>query len=125
MKVVTLQADPVRLSQVLINLINNAVKFTPPGGHIWLIAERIAESEDHPDQLRIRVRDSGIGIAPERSAEDFRFVHAGRQFARTLSKWARRGSEPRAKPGDAAWRNRGCAQRRARHRERVHCLAAN
>ena len=36
---VSLIADPVRLTQVLVNLLNNAVKFTPPADHIWLIAE--------------------------------------------------------------------------------------
>jgi CheY-like chemotaxis protein len=62
-EVVTLDADPVRLTQVLVNLLNNAAKFTPPGGHIWLIAETSGEQPDHHDQLTIRVRDTGIGIA--------------------------------------------------------------
>ena len=66
---VTLDADPVRLTQVLVNLLNNAVKFTPPGGHIWLIAETVGEPSAGPDQLRIRVRDTGIGIAPETAAD--------------------------------------------------------
>ena len=48
-----------------MNLLNNAVKFTPPGGHIWLIAETMGESDEGPDQVRIRVRDTGIGIAGE------------------------------------------------------------
>ena len=60
---VTLEGDAVRLTQVLVNLLNNATKFTPPGGHIWLIAETFGE-HGRPNQLRIRVRDSGVGIAP-------------------------------------------------------------
>jgi signal transduction histidine kinase len=59
---ITLDADPVRLTQVLVNLVNNAIKFTPPGGHIWLIADTLGEADAVPDQLRIRIRDTGIGI---------------------------------------------------------------
>ena len=52
-------ADPTRLAQVLANLLNNAAKYTEPGGHIWLSAAR-----EH-GQVILRVRDSGIGIPPE------------------------------------------------------------
>ncbi len=51
-----LDADPTRLAQVLMNLLNNAAKYTDQGGRIWLTAEREGE------QVLIRVRDSGIGI---------------------------------------------------------------
>lgn len=54
-----LQADPARLIQVVVNLLNNAVKYTYGGGHIWLTAERDGE------EAVIRVRDDGTGIAPE------------------------------------------------------------
>ena len=60
---VTLDGDAVRLTQVLVNLVNNAIKFTPQGGHIWLIAETSGEQTECPDQVRIRVRDTGVGIA--------------------------------------------------------------
>ena len=50
-------ADAARLSQVVGNLLNNASKFTPPGGQVWLVLERDALG------AVIRVRDSGIGIA--------------------------------------------------------------
>lgn len=55
---VRLDADAVRLEQILTNLLTNAVKYTEPGGNIWLTAE-----VDCGDVL-IRVRDSGIGIDP-------------------------------------------------------------
>jgi PAS domain S-box-containing protein len=55
---VMLYGDPVRLSQVIANLLNNAAKYTPRGGRIWLGAEQDGE------ELLIRVRDNGIGIAP-------------------------------------------------------------
>ena len=51
-----LQADPVRLEQVLVNLLFNAAKYTQPGGRIHLSAE--AQESD----VVIRIRDSGIGI---------------------------------------------------------------
>jgi signal transduction histidine kinase len=52
-------ADPVRLSQVLSNLVNNAAKYTPDGGRIRVSARR------ERDRAVLRVRDNGIGIAPE------------------------------------------------------------
>lgn len=55
----TVLADPARLQQVIANLLNNAVKFTPAGGRISLQLRRDAES------VEIRVTDSGIGITPE------------------------------------------------------------
>jgi signal transduction histidine kinase/CheY-like chemotaxis protein len=53
------RADPVRLAQVLANLLNNAAKYTPEGGRIWLTAER----EDA--EVVARVRDAGIGMAAD------------------------------------------------------------
>jgi CheY-like chemotaxis protein len=58
-KPVLLDADPVRIAQVFTNLLNNAVKFTPKGGHIWLTAD--AEN----GEILVSVRDTGIGIAAE------------------------------------------------------------
>ena len=45
--------------QVFANVLNNAVKFTPRGGHIWFTADRQA------DDAVVRIRDTGIGIAPD------------------------------------------------------------
>ena len=56
---IELEADPARLVQVLSNLLNNAAKFTEPGGSITLSTER------NGDEALIRVRDTGMGIAPE------------------------------------------------------------
>jgi PAS domain S-box-containing protein len=54
-----LEADPVRLDQILVNLLNNAAEFTDPGGCVELELAR-----EGPDAV-IRVRDDGIGIAPD------------------------------------------------------------
>jgi signal transduction histidine kinase len=52
-------ADPERLKQVLINLLRNGVRHTPPGGIVALL---VAAEAEH---VRIGVRDTGTGIAPE------------------------------------------------------------
>jgi signal transduction histidine kinase len=62
---VVLEADPLRLTQVLTNLLSNAAKFTESGGHIRLIAAVEA------GQIVIRVRDNGRGIAPDKLARVF------------------------------------------------------
>ena len=56
---IAVEGDPVRLEQVLVNLVTNAAKYTRPGGHIAIALER-----DH-DAAVLRVRDDGTGIAPE------------------------------------------------------------
>src|SRR5690606_17480749 len=54
---VALHGDPLRLTQVFVNLINNAAKFTPPGGSIFV---DVARANTH---VEIAVRDTGRGIA--------------------------------------------------------------
>ncbi len=56
---VWLEADALRLVQVLVNLLDNAGKYTPPGGRISLAASR------EGDSAVLRVRDTGIGIPPD------------------------------------------------------------
>ncbi|MET4697469.1 signal transduction histidine kinase [Constrictibacter sp. MBR-5] len=53
-------ADPVRARQILLNLIANAVKFTPASGRI-----AVGAAQDEPGFVRIAVSDTGIGMAPE------------------------------------------------------------
>lgn len=57
--VVWLDADATRLEQVVGNLLNNASKYTEPGGHVWLGAEQV---DGH---AVLRVRDDGIGMPPD------------------------------------------------------------
>ncbi|WP_020590126.1 response regulator [Desulfobacter curvatus] len=59
-----LVGDPLRLGQILLNLCNNAVKFTEPGGEVVVSISMEEEIEDKI-KLRFSVRDSGIGISRE------------------------------------------------------------
>jgi signal transduction histidine kinase/DNA-binding response OmpR family regulator len=56
---IAFSADPIRLEQILTNLLVNAAKYTDPGGEIWLSAARDGA------EVLFRVRDSGIGIGPD------------------------------------------------------------
>ena len=62
-------ADPSRLAQVIGNLLNNASKYTPRGGHIHLAAQ-VEE-----DQIVISVADNGMGISEEHLASIFGLFH--------------------------------------------------
>ena len=62
---VYVHGDPIRLAQVVGNLLNNACKFTDKGGRIWLTVEQEGE------QAVIRVRDTGIGIAADQLGRIF------------------------------------------------------
>ncbi|HVR19383.1 MAG TPA: ATP-binding protein [Polyangiaceae bacterium] len=68
---VWLDGDPVRLAQLLSNLLNNAAKYTDPGGHITLEAVR------HAGNVEIAVKDDGIGIAPESLERIFEMFNRG------------------------------------------------
>jgi signal transduction histidine kinase len=57
---VYLHGDLIRLAQVFMNLLTNAAKYTRPGGHIRLLAER------RGDRLTVRIKDTGIGIPADK-----------------------------------------------------------
>ena len=72
------KADAEKLQQIVLNLLTNAVKFTPPGGHIELDGAAL----DH--EVRIRVRDTGRGIVADQLAHVFEpFVQVDSQLTRT------------------------------------------
>lgn len=56
---VWVEGDPLRLEQVVVNLLNNAVKYTDASGHIGVTLQR------EGNEALLRVRDDGVGIAPE------------------------------------------------------------
>lgn len=61
--------DPLRLKQILLNLANNAVKFTEKG-EIFISAE-LSEKQEHRFKMIFKVSDTGIGIAPEQKEKLF------------------------------------------------------
>jgi signal transduction histidine kinase len=72
------QADPLRLEQIMANLLTNAAKYTDSGGQIWISAEQ------EKDEIVIRVRDTGVGIPPEQLARMFDlFAQGDRSLARS------------------------------------------
>ncbi|MEX1022816.1 MAG: ATP-binding protein [Dehalococcoidia bacterium] len=71
-------ADRRRISQVLANLISNAIKYTPPGGVVEVIVDPSQE-----DWLRVAVRDNGIGIPPEEQTQLFEKFYRTSQGRRT------------------------------------------
>jgi signal transduction histidine kinase len=69
---VILDGDAVRLTQVFLNLLNNSVKYTPPGGHIVLAVE------PRDDGVTVCVRDDGVGIAESDLTRIFEMFYQGK-----------------------------------------------
>jgi len=77
---VYLNGDPIRLAQVVGNLLSNACKFTEKGGRIWLTVEREGE------RAAIRVRDSGIGLTAAELTRIFEmFIQVDTSLERSTS----------------------------------------
>ncbi|MDR2754394.1 MAG: response regulator [Planctomycetaceae bacterium] len=77
-----IETDEQRLSQVLTNLLANAIKFTPEGGLIRLNTELLGE-QDNLCEIKFEVTDTGIGIAPEQLSRLFNsFVQADKSTFR-------------------------------------------
>ncbi|TAM50513.1 MAG: response regulator [Paraburkholderia sp.] len=66
-------ADPARLQQMLWNLVRNAAKFTPDGGHIYV------RTRDARMRIEVEIEDTGIGIAPEQIGKLFNAFEQGSQ----------------------------------------------
>jgi signal transduction histidine kinase len=72
----TMEADPVRLGQVLGNLVSNAIKYTSPGGTVSISAGIKGQ------EIWIRVSDNGPGIPPEEQEKIFSPFYRGKQATR-------------------------------------------
>ena len=59
MEPISVQGDDERLKRVLLNLLDNGIKYTPAGGHVTLSLERTGE------EARLKVKDTGIGLSAE------------------------------------------------------------
>ncbi|HEU4962239.1 MAG TPA: ATP-binding protein [Bacilli bacterium] len=64
---IMVEIDPYRMTQVFLNLLVNAVRYTPTGGTVTVTVsvERDEVSEEAPSRLRVKIADTGPGIAPE------------------------------------------------------------
>src|SRR5260370_41328819 len=74
----SVRADAVRFKQVLMNLIGNAIKFTPEGGKVELAAQQMGEV------VRVEVRDSGPGIPPEEQKRIFEAFYRATQTGKAV-----------------------------------------
>ena len=72
------EADPARLEQIIVNVLNNAAKYTPPGGHISVVVAQ------EGDEVALRVSDTGIGIPADMLSRIFElFVQGDQSLAHT------------------------------------------
>jgi PAS domain S-box-containing protein len=72
------EADPARLEQIIVNLLNNAAKYTPPGGRITVVVAEEGET------VALRVSDTGIGIPADMLSRIFElFVQGDQSLAHT------------------------------------------
>lgn len=88
---ILVHADPIRLAQVLSNLLNNAAKYTKRGGQIWLTVERTETA------VSVRVQDNGVGIPADMLSSIFEMFtqvegtlelsHGGLGIGLSLVKW--------------------------------------
>jgi PAS domain S-box-containing protein len=77
-----LDVDPTRLVQVLSNLLHNATKFTPAGGHVELTVRCPDATPESEGQLALIVSDTGVGIPPEMLPRVFDLFMQGEQGGR-------------------------------------------
>ena len=77
------RGDPVRLQQIICNLVSNAIKFTPAGRITVLLSDQLPADDRALTRWRLEVRDTGVGLSPEQLDRLFEpFVQAEANIAR-------------------------------------------
>ena len=99
------RGDPDQLAQVLSNLLQNAVRYTPVGGRIEVRAER------RPGDVLVSVTNTGDGHPERGPAPRLRALLSGREITRSGARWSRHrpGHRPSARRGSRRPRRRGIA----------------
>ena len=115
---IPVEGDVVRLEQVVINLVTNAIKYTPRGGRIDIEVSR----DESAGQARLVVRDTGVGIPSEHLESIFDVFSQAPTGLDRAKGGLGPGTDPGSRPGRDARRHGRRAQRRWRERERVSRL---
>ena len=111
-------ADPMRMEQIVVNLLNNAAKYTPAGGRIRIELRAVDAMAE------LRVIDNGIGIPADLRPRLFQLFQQGPRQLSPQGRRAGRGPERGAPPRRAAWRLCRSHQRGARQGQHLHRPAA-
>ena len=79
-----LESNPLKLRQILLNLVSNALKFTPQG-EVTVSARRVMSSDSQADRIALAVQDSGVGIPPDLQERVFEaFYQADGSYTRKV-----------------------------------------
>ena len=70
------EIDPTRIRQAFANLLDNAIKYTPAGGVIFVACRRVNRPGE-PDAVRVEIRDTGIGVAAHEQARIWERLYRG------------------------------------------------